>query len=93
MNRICIMRIARSPMGCRGAVVAIGIVLLLVVGARAQQLAGSVRSVQGEAVIEAGKTVTPRAGQSTAIARPDARPAPVTRWSERRVTSVFDTIR
>src|SRR5262249_289838 len=54
MNRISIMRIAPSTMDCRGIAVAIGIVLLLVAGARAQQPAGSVRSVQGEAFAESG---------------------------------------
>jgi ferric-dicitrate binding protein FerR (iron transport regulator) len=45
------------------------------------------------AVTGAGKTVTLHAGQGTTIARPGARPSPVSRWSERRIARVFGSIR
>jgi len=44
-------------------------------------------------VVAAGRTVTLRAGQGTSIARPGSGPAAVTRWKQKRIDSLFSSIR
>jgi hypothetical protein len=45
------------------------------------------------AVSAAGRRVTLRSGEGTTIPRPGARPTPVKRWPEKRITELFSGIR